>query len=228
MASIVVNGEMKTTNDATIGRFVDDKPVTVELTTGEYKILSPDKAKNYPTDVVRTIDKNQSDIEQGASYSDFNTRKKYLDMELPHINNFLTRFRFNDSSIKTVIEWDDTNYNWIRIDNFPLPDDYNPDYEKISIVTADYPNFGPVGIYVPDTSRNKARIIEKMGGHLFSREDYNRFSHIPLFDLPGWTWVCYHYKDFRWNFNRNNVMQGDNLTKFIKAVHANLSGNYDV
>jgi len=225
---IPVDGKMETATN--MNELVNKNPAssyTAEYKDGNVKIVSPDKAKNIDPSLLESMNKNQSNIIQGI-YSDPSTRKKYLNMEIPHINNWLLGFRFKDPNIRPEIVIED-NYNWVAIKKFPLPNDYNRDYEDIIIVTASYPDFGPVGIHISDSSPNKTKIMSKMGGgHVYNRETYTNYEK--PYDLgPGYTWVCFHYDGWdKWNFNKYDFMQGDNLTKYIKNVFANMSGNYDI
>jgi len=200
----------------------------VTYQNGDTKHVPVQEYHNQPLDVVEVVELNQVPIRKGA-LSDFRIRKKFLDMELPRVCDFLAGFRFKDARIRPEIELDD-NYNWIIIHNFPLSDDYSPDYEDIIIITAEYPDNGPIGIHIRNNSKNKSKMIEKMGGgHALEREQYYQFTspgYENIFDVPDSTWICFYYENFQWNFFPNDVMRGDNLTKYIKALQANLSGNF--
>ena len=224
---IPVDGRMETATN--MDELVNNNPAssfTIEDKSGNVRIVSGDKARREDPSLIESINKNQSNIVQGV-YSDPATRMKYLNLEIPYINNWLLGFRFQDPSMRSEIVIED-NYNWVAIKKFPLPNNYYPDYEDIVIVTASYPDFGPVGIHISDSSPNKAKINNTMGGHVFNRESYAAFEK--PYDLgPGYTWICFHYADWdKWYFNRDNFMQGDNLHKYIKNLFANMSGNYDI
>jgi hypothetical protein len=158
--------------------------------------------------------------------SDVNTRRKFLGMELPKITEFLNEFSYSNSSIKPSIEVG-PECRWVKIKKFPLPDTFHPDYEDIAMVTAEYPDFPPGGIHVVTGSPNVHAIENLLGGHVY--EDAGKWGgdigdHVE--DLPGWTWICFHYKDWTWNFNPGSIMAGDCLYKFIISVQANLSGAF--
>jgi len=164
---------------------------------------------------------------QKEVYSDFNTRKKYIDMEIPHINNFLLDFNFIDPNIRPEIIIDD-NYNWFGIRNFPLPDDFLPDYIDIAVITGKYPVGGLTGFYINSESLNKSKIKEKIGNcYGFSKEVNNQADNV--FELPGWSWIDFrHYENIlQRNFTTANITQSDNLANFVKAVYASLWVNND-
>ena len=150
-------------------------------------------------------------------YDDDSARKKYLAMEIPHINNFLLDFRFSNPAIKPEIVIDD-NYKWIGIKNFPLPDEYSPDYMDIAIVIVDYPVHGPTGFYINSTSENISKVMLSM-----QHTSAPPFLSSPQIELPGWSWVGFqHYERQQWYFNHSDLMQGDNLANYVKAVYENL------
>jgi len=221
MAKPVILIDGKPTDVVRINDFIkpDDKMVTLGLKDGSYRIVPAYKAREMPPELIDTLEKNQTNQVQGV-YSDINTRKEYIHLELPHISDFLDKFQFNEEGIESIIRID-KDYTKMGIKNFPLPDDYDPDYEDIAIIIAEYPNLPPTGIYVKDISPNLSKMEKNMGGH---HESYKNFSFV--YDVPGWTWICFHYENHEWNFNLNDFRSGDNLTKFIKAVYANLSGNF--
>jgi hypothetical protein len=160
--------------------------------------------------------------------SDLKTRMNFLKVEVPMIAHFLSEFEFSVPTIKPSLNIED-NWEYIMIKNFPLSDEFRPDHENITIVTIDYPDFGPGGIHVPNNSPNLSHIKSVLGGHVFENERISQLGgeygkHVE--EIPGWTWVCYHYDGWKWNFNPNNIMCGDNLFKFIVALYANLSGEF--
>jgi hypothetical protein len=223
MARIVIDGkETSVSRTADVIR-PDDKMVTVGGKDGSYRIVPAYQAREMPPEMIDTLERNQTNQEQGM-YGDFNTRKKYIDMELPHICDFLDKFQFSTAGIESVISID-SDYVKMGIKNFPLPDEYRPDYEDIAIIIAEYPNSPPTGIYVKDISLNISKIKEKMNySHVYDRAKYENYSFV--YDVPGWTWICFHYENHSWKFNFSDFRSGDNLTKFIKGVYANLSGNF--
>ncbi len=158
--------------------------------------------------------------------TDVRTRSYYLQREIPLIAGFLKDFRFADPGIRPSIEVGNDRWQWLRLVNFPLSDDYRPDHENIVIVVFDYPEFGPAGIHVARNSSNKARMQQVMRGHMFN------YAQLPpqylqyVEEVPNHDWICFHYANWRWNFNPRNIMAGDNLVKYIEALYANLTGGY--
>ena len=158
--------------------------------------------------------------------SNIKKRAEFLQKELPNITAFLNEFEYSKSSIKPKIVVGG-NWEYLRIDNFPLPDKYSPDYEDIGIVTLDYPDFGPAGIHLYNSSPNLSRIRTDIG-HVIpdpsTLPDQNYQTYVDA--MPGWTWICFHYSGWRWNFNPNNMMLGDTIHKYIISLYSLLDGKF--
>ncbi len=99
---------------------------------------------------------------------------------------------------------------YVKVLNFPLPDGYQPDAIDLLLVTTQYPGIPPYGMHV--LQRNNERLLEQL---------QNTFEHVFLDgfpsaeEIPGYTWICYHYQDNQWRFNANNPAKGDNITKML-------------
>ena len=198
-------------------------PVVLSTDTGGYEVRNIADLRTLPEGEKGVVLTMQETLVQG---SDVNTRKKFLSMEIENITSFLNEFSYSKKTIKPSISFG-KEWEYIRIDNFPLSDAYSPDYEDIGIVILDYPDLAPVGIHIYNNSPNLQHIKYMIKGGLF--DDY---SALPLayqdhvFEMPGWTWICFRYQNFNWNFNPNNIMLGDNLYKYIVALYAALSSEF--
>jgi hypothetical protein len=121
-----------------------------------------------------------------------------------------TRFDRPTNGEKRVVGLDPSG-EYVAVQNFPLPDQYQPDYLDILLVTTHYPNFPPVGIHL--LKRNNENTVTQL--HRYFQHTYEDTPISKAEEIPGYIWVCYHYDNHRWRYNANNIAQGDNMTKFL-------------
>jgi hypothetical protein len=99
---------------------------------------------------------------------------------------------------------------YVKVLNFPLPDGYRPDAIDLLLVTTQYPGNPPFGLHV--LQRNNERLLGQLQetfGHVFP----DGFSAAE--EIPGYTWICYHYEKNHWRYNAHNPSKGDNITKML-------------
>jgi hypothetical protein len=158
---------------------------------------------------------NCSPIEKGASL-----RQRLLARECELIDKcFLQQFPDTRRSLKIT-------ENTLLVRNFPLPDDYTPDHVDLLIVTWGYPDVPPAGVHIPSTSPHRDQIDRHLGGHLYSSIPSSLREHVEELTEYGWDWVCYHYANWSWRLNTNNLLAGDCLYKYVGNVFAALSGGH--
>lgn len=145
-------------------------------------------------------------------------RERLLGKELELIERRFLR-QFPD---RRFMEVDD---NILVFRGFPLPDDYTPDRVDLLIVTLGYPDVPPAGVHIPSNTPNRGQIADRLGGHVYNSVPSSLREHVE--ELDGrWTWICYHYSDWVWRLNPNNLLSGDCLYKYIENVFAALSGGH--
>lgn len=102
----------------------------------------------------------------------------------------------------------------LTLRNFPLPDDFSPDYMDALLVIANYPGRPPVGLYV--LNRNNRLLMNRLE-QVFNLFRDKAFHTAPA--IPGYTWICYHYEEQTWRYNARNPATGDNLRKFLLSFY---------
>ena len=65
---------------------------------------------------------------------------------------------------------------------------------------------------VRNLAPRNAALLQRLQG-VFSMYRDKAFYDAPA--IPGYTWICYHYEEDRWQFNAVNPAAGDNLRKFL-------------
>ena len=182
------------------------------------------KATAYPEYVA-----NQCNIIKASVKTD------YLKNEYSLMKDFFESFEDNfDPQLNEHGEsLDDPDYLYFK--NFPLPDNYKDRYGKIRpwpkdgfeliIIINDYPNHGPYGLHLRTTDRCYEDLKECLDGHILSEPYDSEYRNIvSQLTKKGWSWICYHYENDRWDFNRQDIKAGDCLTKYIYSVWCDLHG----
>lgn len=151
-------------------------------------------------------------------------RVQFLEYDLTLLaQKVLSRYEFDDGT-KPSLQFDDNEGKWVFIENFPLPESFEPnDRINVLIVTVDYPDRPPGGIHLPATSSYRtqvSRIRQALGGHIMSHDDLppSYRQYVEELDDSKWTWVCYHYKNWSWDYNFNNITEGDCLYKYVQRI----------
>ncbi|MBE4575342.1 hypothetical protein BOO36_16160 [Vibrio navarrensis] len=145
-------------------------------------------------------------------------KQSLLHNEVARIQHFLDGFESTTNGNRTARLGKSGEF--IVIKNFPLPDGFSPDFIDMLVITDSFPAIPPIGIYVLN-NENTALI------HQLSRK-FNAFRDVAYHDapsIPGYTWVCYHYKNNMWRYRAENPNRGDNIAKFLSGFFAELSKN---
>lgn len=167
------------------------------------------------TPLPESFETNLTEIDKGAY-----DKSTLLALEVYLIESDINQFT-NPQNLQRVA-WAGDSGNYIRVQNFPLPNGFKPDSIDLIVVTSDYPSFPPVGLHIAKTDSNDRIIkqIEKaMQGHI-----YDGAAIDPAEEISGYHWVCYHFRNHQWQFAINNPTQGDNISKFLKNFFALLEG----
>ena len=215
------------TLDSIVG---DNQQTIVRNKDGDYEVITGEKAREKNLSDIQGIVVNQTPIEKGS------VKKKFLMEDLKLIKKY---FMGTFPDLKTREVFLDDELNWVKFKNFPLPDYfvdvddqkvyYQPDKEDIVLVISEYPQDGPYGIHVKRDSPNKDKIRKSLAGHIFENvvgpDDY--VERVQELSNMGWDWVCFHYaRGQHWQFNRQDMRQGDCLAKYVENLFAALSGAF--
>jgi len=194
--------------NATIADVVDENVRQVVTNTGVVIPLS----EFCKTPVAEDITTNLHSIEKGDSV----LGQLHQDLELTQ--NLLDRFEpcKNGEPRVAILE---AGNRFMVIRNYPLPDNYQPDYIDVVLDVANYPSRPPVGAYI--LINNNESIIERIqkifGNHIFEDNAYYQAEK-----LQGFAWICLHYKAHKWFYNANNIRKGDNIAKFLEMLFVKL------
>ena len=104
---------------------------------------------------------------------------------------------------------------FLVVENLPLPDAYAPDYLDVLLLTEQFPDRPPIGIYMLNKGNEllTAQIARRL--NVFNNKAFHEAKAI-----PGYTWACLIYKDNSWRYNFSKANSGDNLTKFLEVFYA--------
>jgi hypothetical protein len=195
--------------------------------TNDVKVISRDGLTKLKPEQVGTVIPRpfQTDIVDGADIAEI-----YLHKEFGLMKKF-----FQERGIlkpKVTYDFTDPKERWFKVD-FPLPKTarrkngtlyrYPYDKEAIVFVLNNYPDNPPIGFFVPKMSRNIEVFQEIFQTHLFN-EALLEAEHVRSALQKDWYWICFHYKDNRWRFNRNDLKEGDSLTYFMYYIYYKMKG----
>ncbi len=195
----------------------NDKVEVVNKKDLEKKKINPQNSRIVPF---------QQDLIDGASVAE-----RYLQKEFPLMLNF-----FKDRGVDPTInyEFDTPGEYWMQLD-FPLPKYafYEKDgkivkykfpnsIEPIVIVLNGYPDIPPIGFFIEKESPNKKVFQEVFKDHLFDKPFFSN-KNVKEFFKDNWHWICFHYENFEWNFNRFDITKGDTLTSYLYAMFYKLT-----
>lgn len=217
MASIIpVNGQAVPIDDIkTVGEVVPAGVKSVTVTAnGGIKTISRKEAERMNLDDVTRIDTGFAGVEKGSSVRAI----EYINKEIPSIANFLSPIYANNGKRAKIALNDYCGVAFLQIMDFPLPNRFGQnDTEDILLALPNYPSEPPHGIHIAKGSANKQKISDALAGHIFGQtmvapqHDYG--------DLDKTTdWVCFHYENYRWNYDYNNPTQGDCLYKYLQHI----------
>lgn len=183
---------------------------TVEVITNEGAIYGPDDFQEV--DVPESFDTSLTQVNKGYDKSTL------LGYEINLIQSQILDC-FPSSSKRTAFA--SKSNDFIVVKNFPLPDGYKPDFIDLVIVTTRYPESPPLGFHI--MKNNNEKLLQQLKakfGHTFEYAPYDDVE-----EIPNYYWVCYHYADFKWNFNVNRPNEGDNLYKYLSRFFSMLEAD---
>lgn len=128
----------------------------------------------------------------------------------------------------------DSDYNWIRIRNFKLPDAWasvnDSAFTQVLLIIPDnYPNIPPNGFYLPSSINvpsGESHFFERgYGGAYGSNSD-----EIENLRQSGWKWYCTHITPESWDpariRNLEDWRKGDNLWEVFTMINEVLNNPY--
>lgn len=140
-----------------------------------------------------------------------------LKWEVTNIQSYLDGFDMPANGERRRTQLGATG-EYIAVQNFPLPDGYQPDFIDMLILTGSYPAVPPIGVYV--LNKGNAALMAQMQSKFNAFRDKAFHAAQPI---QGYTWICYHYGDNAWRFRGDNPARGDNIRKFIASFFAELN-----
>ncbi len=131
-----------------------------------------------------------------------------LEQDLVGISTFLDHFEPSANGEERVVQSNPTG-DLVYVQNFPLPDGFDPDFVDVLMLTHRYPDAPPIGLYLLE--QNNSDVI----GQLSNKFNLLRRGFHDAPTVPGYRWICFVYADNHWSFDRRHVASGDNLRKFL-------------
>ena len=161
--------------------------------------------RNHAGRPLRILNKNQNipkksnlrfetlpRFEQG-----YDSRKHRINQEITHVSR------------KYPVIFDESNFNYIAIKNFPLNHHYN--YRKITLLIKlgkDYPHSPPIHFFLKTGVRYKNRKLS----HNFEDTSYNEMAG------KNWSKYCLHIRKNSWK-PVLDIISGDYLLTFIELIN---------
>lgn len=195
--------------------------------TDVYEVVPKQNFNNTDMNNVTKVTPMQSDLVDGGIKTDLINQELYM-----YYHYFLSEFPYVKNSRAVIGD----NEDWIELINFPLPAfttvngrriDFRTEVDNIVIITSDYPDFPPRGVHFHKNSPNLEIFQQALNSHVFDGilgVSHKHKDEIKQLEDQGWMWMCFHYDDYRWNFNSRNIKSGDCLYKYIEMLFARLSG----
>jgi len=195
--------------------------------TGEVKVMQKEDLNHLLPERVGTVIPRpfQGDIHDGMDVAEHYLKKEF---------GLMKKFFFERSITAPKVTYDFSNpkERWLKVD-FPLPKTarrqdgsiYRYPYNKEAIVFVlnNYPDSPPIGFFVTKRSRNIDVFKEIFQTHLYD-EAVLEADHVRSALQKNWYWICFHYQDNRWRFNRNDLREGDSLTYFMYYIYYKMKG----
>ena len=146
------------------------------------------------------------------------SQKKYSQLcwEVENLQNFLDEFdRPLNGELRSAQLG--STFEYISVRNFPLPDQYSPDYIDLIVLTDMFPAVPPIGIYI--LSKRDKILVNQIEERFNVFED-KAFHEAPA--IPGFTWICTHYEKNAWKYCVDDPRKGDNVRKFLVNFYTDL------
>jgi hypothetical protein len=197
---------------------------------GKVEIMSRENLENMLPENLGTVTPKpfQGNIVDGGD----DVAEYFLQKEFPYLLKFFREHGIEQPMITYDLET--AGEYWIKMD-FPLPEKatlpngelYQFPYDKESFlfILNNYPDTPPIGFHVPKGSKN-IDILETIF-HTYN-EAVLEVDHVEKSLKENWHWICFHYNDNGWNFNRNNITEGDSLAYFCYYIYYKLLGIHGV
>ena len=154
----------------------------------------------------------------------------YLQKEFPLMLQFFKEHGIEDP--EATYDFDKTGEYWLTVD-FPLPEYARmPDgtqyrfpsrSEPFLFILNSYPDTPPIGFHVSKDSPNIQALETIFATHIYHRALLEN-EHVGDSLENGWHWICFHYQDQSWQFNRNDIEEGDNLSYFMHYIYHKICG----
>ena len=208
------------------------KFIVEDTVNNKVEILTRSDLEKKPEHVIKQADimPFQSDIVDGASRS---VAETYLQKEFPLLLKFFKKKGIQ--SPKITYDFDTTDEYWLQVD-FPLPRTiqldkdgktithrYKYPIEKMTFILNGYPDFPPVGFFVLKSSPNIEVFETVFQTHLFDKALLEK-DHVAEAMNRDWHWICFHYKDNTWKFDRQHIQNGDSLAQFFNTIYWKIAG----
>ena len=139
---------------------------------------------------------------------------RLLQADTKKVQFFLDQFSASRNGKRSVQIVEDGEL--VILKNFPLPNKYLPHDEiDLVLVTSNYPQKPPQGMHVLQSRENGKLLsqLQEKFGHTYDRAAVSEAE-----EIEGYSWLCVHYKNFKWEFDLD---WGDNLYKLL-TVFSNL------
>ena len=140
-------------------------------------------------------------------------KRALLSWELHNIQAFLNDFEVT-KGIKRSVRLSPSS-EVLLVCNFPLPDNYTPDYINILLDVSAYNAVPPIGLYI--LNHKNEHTIEQLKNRVNAFRDTALHSAT---SVPGYTWLCWSYKDNKWRYREDAPSKGDNICKYINSFYA--------
>lgn len=202
----------------------------------QFVVLTPETARDTPAAEYRNVVMNQSGIDKGGIKGDLLQQDLQLTQlwaeQLSNPVNLQIQIHNPQVSTGTLHELANTAA-YIVIRNFPMPPKsgtrsskpYPQSVEPLIVITEKYPDLPPHGVWVQEDSPNFKRLKKTFKDHHFSHAIGDP-SRLVLDQLTKFRfrWICYHFREYRWQFNPKNLADGDSLFSFLASFHAAAGG----
>lgn len=174
------------------------------LTTLQGELIPRERFSQVP--IPAGFDTNLSEYNRGAP-----SREDLLNWEMQNIARWLNSFeapRFGRRSVKLH------KGKVLFVYGMPLPDHYSIDQIDVLLAVENFPSMPPIGLYAVNGAQ---RVVNQLNGQFNAFPD--RAYHNAQ-SIPGYTWICYHYAENKWQYNAANPARADNIAKFLHNFYS--------
>ncbi|QOR61222.1 hypothetical protein ACM66Z_07115 [Sulfurovum sp. ST-21] len=195
---------------------------------GKVEVMTRENLERMAPENIGTVTPKpfQGNIIDGAD----DIAEYYLHKEFPYLLQFFRELGIDQPMI--TYDFETPGEHWVKMD-FPLPEKttledgstYRFPYDKESFlfILNNYPDSPPIGFHIPKGSQNIGAMEKIFGTHLYDHAILES-DHVESSLKNNWHWICFHYNDNSWNFNRNNIKEGDTLAYYCYYIYYKLLG----